>query len=52
MYVLQGGKSPLWTASFYGHLKCVELLLEGGASVDVQEEVSVTIIIAVHMSER
>ena len=45
--MLQTGESPLWTASFHGYLKCVELLLEGGASVDVQEEVNVTI--AVHI---
>ena len=48
--MLQTGDSPLLTASFNGHLKCVELLLESGASVDVQNEVSVTI--AVHMCER
>ncbi len=50
MYVLQEGESPLWVASFYNHLNCVQLLLEGGASVDVQKGVSVTI--AVCMSQR
>ena len=38
---VQWGESPLYTASFYGHLKCVQLLLEAGANVDVPKEVSV-----------
>ncbi len=41
--ILQYGQSPLWLASFNGHMKCVELLLEAGALVDVQKEVSVGI---------
>ncbi len=39
-HVVQAGDSPLYTASFGGHLKCVELLLEARASVDVQNEVN------------
>ena len=50
MNVLQDGESPLWAASFCDHPNCVDLLIEGGASVDLQLKVNVTI--AVHMSER
>ncbi len=32
-------QTPLWAANFYGHQKCVELLINAGASVDWQEEV-------------
>ncbi len=39
---VQLGRSPLWSASFNGHLKCVELLIDAGANVDVQKEVSVS----------
>ena len=40
---VQSGQSPLWSASFYGHLKCVELLINAaGANVDMQDEVSVS----------
>ena len=35
---VQSGVSPLWIASFEGHLKCVELLIDAGANVDMQEE--------------
>ncbi len=45
---LQWGGSPLWSASFEGHLKCVELLIDAGA--DVQEEVSVSS--CTHLSHR
>ena len=34
--------TPLWRASFDGHQKCVELLLEAGANVNVLQNVSVT----------
>ncbi len=44
---VQWGQTPLYTASFYGHQKCVELLIDAGASVDVPKEVSV-----VHTSQR
>ncbi len=39
---VQSGQSPLWSASFEGHLKCVELLIDAGANVDMQAEVSVS----------
>ncbi len=39
--ILQTGGSPLYSASFYGHQKCVQLLLEAGAIIDVQTNVSV-----------
>ncbi len=42
-FTLQWRQSPLYVASFNGHQKCVQLLLEAGAIVDVQEEVSVRV---------
>ena len=39
---VQSGQSPLWVASGDGHLKCVELLINAGANVDMQDEVSVS----------
>ena len=45
----QSGESPLYTASFNGHQKCVNLLIEAGANVDVPTEVSVT---STHTSQR
>ncbi len=45
--ILQSGESPLYLSSFYGHQKCVQLLLEAGAIVDVQEEVSVRVSVVV-----
>ena len=41
LYVQSGG-SPLWTASFKGYQKCVELLINAGSIVDMQNEVSVS----------
>ncbi len=38
---VQFGESPLYAASFNGHQKCVELLIDAGASVNVPKEVSV-----------
>ena len=45
----QHGESPLYAASFNGHQKCVHLLIEAGANVDVPKEVSVT---SMHTSQR
>ena len=36
---LQDGRTALWTASFDDHLKIVELLINAGAAVDVQDKV-------------
>ncbi len=36
------GETPLWLASICGHQKCVELLINAGANVDVPNEVSVS----------
>ena len=35
----------MWTASYCGHQKVVEILLAAGANPDLQKTVSVTIII-------
>ena len=32
-----GGKTPLLWASYYGHLKIVEYLIEKGASIDIKD---------------
>ncbi len=39
---VQSGQTPLWVASFDGHQKCMELLIDVGANVDVPREVSVS----------
>ncbi len=44
---MQSGQTPLWSASFDGHNKCVELLIDAGANVDIPDEVSVA-----HTSQR
>ena len=36
------GQGPLWTASFYGHLNVVKMLLAGGANVNQGDEVGYT----------
>ncbi len=41
-HYVQSGESPLWTASFDGHQKCVELLINAGSIVGMQNEVSVS----------
>ncbi len=45
--ILQTGESLLYLASFNGHQKCVQLLLEAGAIVDVQKDVSVRVSVVV-----
>ncbi len=49
-FTLQWRQSPLYAASFYGHQKCVELLLEAGAIVDVQKDVSVRVSVTISYS--
>ncbi len=44
---VQSGETSLYAASFYGHQKCLELLIDAGANINVPEEVSV-----VHTSQR
>ncbi len=39
---MQLGKSPLWSAIFKGHQKCVLLLIDAGANINVQKAVSVS----------
>ena len=46
---VQLGATPLYAASFNGHQKCMELLIEAGANVDVPNEVSVSS--CTHISE-
>ncbi len=38
---VQLGETPLWKASFEGHQKCVDLLIDAGAN-DIPSEVSVS----------
>ena len=38
-FVLQNGCSPLYTASFYGHLGVVKTLLEAGANINQANKV-------------
>ncbi len=46
---VQSGATPLWAASFEGHQKSMELLIDAGANVDVPNEVSVSS--CTHISE-
>ncbi len=41
-HYVQWGETPLMSASFKGNQKCVELLIDAGANVDMQKEVSVS----------
>ena len=47
---VQWGTSPIWTASFHGHDKCVQLLIEAGAIIDLPEEPWVSVAAFVHIS--
>ncbi len=49
-FTLQWRQSPLYSASVYGHQKCVKLLLEAGAIVDVQKNVSVRVSVTISYS--
>ena len=40
--LLQGGRTALWWASNKGREECLEALLQGGAEVDMQDNVSST----------
>ena len=46
---MQLGETPLYKSSFKGFQKCVELLIEAGAIVDVPQEVSKTIVPPPHV---
>ena len=46
---LQGGRTALMKASAAGHMDCVHVLLDKGADVNMQSEVSGVIIQAVQM---
>ena len=39
---VKGGQSPIWIASYFGHQKCVEVLIKAGAIIDIPSEVSVS----------
>ncbi len=39
---VQSGETSLWRASFNNHQKCMELLIDAGANVDVPNKVSVS----------
>ena len=45
---LQYGETALMMASEKGHMECVKILLDGGADVNMQDEVSGVIIHCVH----
>ena len=40
LYLVQDGKTPLYTACSKGHDKVVQVLLDHGVQVDVQDKVS------------
>ena len=46
---VQSGVTPLLVASFYGHQKCMELLIDAGANVDLPTEVRISS--CTHISE-
>jgi len=43
----QDGETPLWTASFSGHRKVVEILLAAWANPNLQRKVRKTIVISI-----
>lgn len=40
---MQGGRTPLHLACFYGHPETAQLLLENGCIVDLEDDVSVLV---------
>ncbi len=48
---IQFGNSPLWSAILKGHQKCMLLLVNAGANVDVQQNVSVSIDVHYRLSQ-
>ncbi len=38
---MQKGRTPLWEASWMGHLPVVQLLVERGANLEVADEVDI-----------
>ena len=47
-----GGRTPLWIASYYGHVKSVELLIERGANVELKGDPNVKCSSLIIASER
>ena len=43
LFILQNGWSPLMTASQQGHHEIVQVLIEQGANINSQNEVSMTV---------
>ena len=40
----------MWIASLYGHQKCVQLLIDGGANVNVPRKVTLTKVNTAHLT--
>ena len=49
-FVLQDDRTPLFTASFNGHLDVVKALIEGGAEVNQANTVQCTAVGTLHVS--